>query len=356
MLRNLGLPFLRTFTAVAALAATFAAAPAAHAVTDAERAAARAAANEGFDAFEQRNWPDVVDRFKRAEGLFHSPVHLLYIARAQAQLGQLVEAYENYTKVAREVIQPGSPPAFTEAQKDAGKELAEIEPRVPHVTLEVEGAGSEPLKVTLDGTEIPATLIGISNPVNPGERKFMVTSGALKGEAAITVTEGSKQKVVVKLSGSGDAAASPASGAADKGGAGSAAAQGSVNTDTLADQGSGGGSPVLGYVALGVGVVGLGVGTVFALQAKSKWSEADDLCSGPGGRCSILEKSKVEGLDSDGKTASTLSIVSFAVGAVGIGAGVFLLTSGGGKKEAPPATASITPWVGLGSAGVNGRF
>src|SRR5512146_2478764 len=60
-----------------------------------ERVGARAAAVEGAKAFSEKRWADAIDFFKRAESLVHAPPHLLYMARAQAQIGQLVEAREN---------------------------------------------------------------------------------------------------------------------------------------------------------------------------------------------------------------------------------------------------------------------
>jgi hypothetical protein len=48
-----------------------------------------------------------------------------------------------------------------------------------------------------------------------------------------------------------------------------------------------------------------------------------------------------------------ISIVGLGAGAVGIGVGLYLLLSGG---EKPADQASVGPWLGLGAAGVRGRF
>jgi hypothetical protein len=100
--------------------------------------------------------------------------------------------------------------------------------------------------------------------------------------------------------------------------------------------------------------VGLGAGTVFALSSSSKRSEADDICSQEGEfSCPDDRRAEVEQLDSDADSASTMSIVSFIVGGVGVAGGVTLYFLSADKKS---TSASITPWVGLNSAGVRGRF
>ena len=86
------------------------------AVTDTERAGARAAANQGADAFDQGKWAEAVELFSHAEALVHSPIHLSYIARAQLKLGHWVEAYELFNRIKREPVEaPVSAPVAEEA-------------------------------------------------------------------------------------------------------------------------------------------------------------------------------------------------------------------------------------------------
>jgi len=110
------------------------------------------------------------------------------------------------------------------------------------------------------------------------------------------------------------------------------------------------------YAAFGVGAVGLGLGTVFLLQSGSKRSDADALCTLSGGGCPLEKKAEVESLDSDAKSASTLSVVGFAVGGVGIAAGVVMLVMSGKQESSAAARPAVYPWVGGNSAGVAGRF
>src|ERR1700742_3765530 len=86
--------------------------PNAFAQSDDDRAGARVAATEGVKAINEKRWADAADLFTRAESLVHSPVHLLYLARAQVQLGKLVKARENYNRIIREHFAPDAPDAF----------------------------------------------------------------------------------------------------------------------------------------------------------------------------------------------------------------------------------------------------
>lgn len=113
------------------------------------------------------------------------------------------------------------------------------------------------------------------------------------------------------------------------------------------------------YVAFGAGVVGLGIGTIFGLSAKSKYGQANaitkDNCpsSGP---CELPGSlfDKREGLGNEADAAKTLSIVGLAVGGVGLAAGVTLFVLSNKKEGA--AAARVEPYFGVGQLGLRGGF
>ncbi|HXK18191.1 MAG TPA: hypothetical protein VNG33_10340 [Polyangiaceae bacterium] len=127
---------------------------------------------------------------------------------------------------------------------------------------------------------------------------------------------------------------------------------------------------IASYAAFGVGVLGLAGGTYFALTAKSKQDELNTLCGGSPSQCPLDADSpdgtKATQLNNDSGSNKTLGIVGFAVGGVGIAAGVtlFILSSGSSSHaslSAPHVAAAkpaprIIPWVGYNSAGVVGQF
>lgn len=123
----------------------------------------------------------------------------------------------------------------------------------------------------------------------------------------------------------------------------------------------GNGMRIGAYVALGVGVVGLGAGTIFGLSAKNKYAEANDITNDhencpPSGPCELPAPlfDQREQLGKDGDSAKTLSLVGFIVGGVGVATGVTLFVLSNKKEQ--PAAAKVEPYLGIGHLGVRGSF
>ena len=121
------------------------------------------------------------------------------------------------------------------------------------------------------------------------------------------------------------------------------------------DSGGGNGLRIASYAALGVGAVGVGLGTVFALSAKSKYEEANDFC--PTFPCNLtrVDAARRSDLGDEADSAKTLSIVGFVVGGVGVASGVTLFVLSG-KKGGVSEGATLSPFIAPGSAGVRGSF
>lgn len=317
------------------------------ATTDEERAGARAAANAGAEAFESQRWADAITYFEKAESLVHAPPHLLHIARAHEKLGHLVEAREAYLKVTREALPADAPKVFRQAVEQANSELDALEPRVPRVSVVVQGDSSTPIKVLMNGKPVPDGLVGVPRPMNPGDYEFQASAeGAESSPVRLTVREGTNETVVLTLTRSASSTA-PAPGPAQP-------ASETLTQDTGDSETRPSTLRIASYASLGVGVVGVGLGTIFALRSTSKRNEANDICSLEGEfSCPENRRDEVEQLDSDADSAKTMSIVGFIVGGAGIAAGVTLYLM---SDEDTGQAASITPWAGLGSVGVRGRF
>jgi len=327
---------------------------AAFAQTDLERATARDAANSGRASFEAGQYEKAIDQFSRAEQLVHAPPHLLYLARAQAKLGKLVAAHETYLKITRETLKPNAPKAFSDAQGFAEQELAAVDARLPYVTVTLQGAPANGVSIDMDGTLLPSAMIGIPLPIDPGQHVFKATGSATSEPVTVRIAEAAKQSVVLKANPVAAAPPPVAPAAAGPGGA----------SEPLPDEGSQGtsGLRIASYVSFGVGAIGLGVGTVFLLKAKSSDDDAGklfDQCTAkdPGGNCGPL-RDEYEAKNSDANSQRGIGVASMIAGGVGVAAGVtfLILDAGKSSKSAQHTTPHVTPVFGFNSVGLVGAF
>jgi len=330
---------------------------AAYAQTDLERATARDAANSGRAAFEAGQYEKAIDQFSRAEQLVHAPPHLLYLARAQTKLGRLVAAHETYLKVTRETLKPNAPKAFSDAQSSAEQELAALDARLPYVTVTLQGAPAEGVNVDMDGTALPAAMIGIPVPTDPGQHVFKATGSAVSEPVTVRIAEGAKQTVVLKA----HPVAKPAPAAPVTPVAGAAV---STSAPPPVDSGSHGtsGLRVASYVSFGIGAIGLGVGTLFLLKSKSTDDEAGklfDQCAAldPAGECGPLRQ-QYESKNNDANSQRSIGITSMIAGGVGVAAGItfLILDVSKSSNSARRSEPHVTPVIGFNSVGLVGAF
>jgi hypothetical protein len=320
---------------IAAMALAFAR-PALAEPTDADRATARALAEEGAAALDAKKYDVAADRFARADQLVHAPTLLLALAQAEVGLGKYVEAQENYLRIMREGVPAGAPPAWKRAVETAQEEVKAIAPKLAWVTVTVAGADS--FNTTVDGTLFPKAALGIKRAVNPGDHLVKVQADGYKpAEASFKVGPGDATALELRLQALPKSlvpAAEPAKGA-----------QPAPVATTGADVGTSKSSQkVVGFVALGVGGAGLVVGSIAGALAMGKKSSLDSSCAN--GKCP--DQAPIDSY----RSVATVSTVGFVVGVVGAGAGAILLIT------APPSTehASVQPYIGLASAGAKVSF
>jgi hypothetical protein len=145
-------------------------------VSDSERAAARDLFRQGDELQHAGKYSDALDRFQRAQQAFSAPTNVLRIGQCQAALGQIVEATESYRAVTRTVLAAGSPPAFQTALDQAKTELAQLEPRVPHLLVQLSPSRATNAQMWLDGTSVSVALVGEPIPLDPGMHHVRVSA------------------------------------------------------------------------------------------------------------------------------------------------------------------------------------
>jgi len=208
------------------LATTFA--PPVVAQSAADKATARQLATEGIELFKAGKAADALDKLQRAQSLFDAPVHLIYLARCHAQLGQFVEAAEHYRRLIRTQLPDNASQVFKDAVADAKKELPDVEPKIASLRIDVEPANLQGLEVKVDDAPVSAAALGVDRPANPGSRRIVVKApGYSTVEKTVELKPGEKQKVALKLESDGSAPAGEGGAGGTGGGAGAGGSAGS---------------------------------------------------------------------------------------------------------------------------------
>lgn len=188
---------------------------------------------------------------------------------------------------------------------DCAERLNDLEKSIPTIVFsaKVGGADLSAVKVTMDGEALAERLDGTAVAVEPGEHTFKFE---MAGQSPVT------KKILIQQAQKDVASSSPS-------GRLPARRRPPVHSSTSSRREPRMGTQkVLALVAGGVGVVGVGVGAIFGLQAMSKHDEAAKVCPD---RCATASDAK---LWDDARSAGTISTVGFVVGGVGLAAGAVL--------------------------------
>lgn len=352
--RSLRALAFRAFGALTAPALLLAAAPAAYAqeASSQDIAQARQLGQQAQTAYDAGNYAESEKLWAAAAKLYpQAPTLTLGLARTQAKLGHFVGAQESYNKIIREWSNVAAPsPAFKDALEAAKSEVGAMASRIGHVVVTVEGPTNP--QVTIDDQSVPTAALGLKRPVDPGTHVVKATAeGYLPGETSFAVTEGSTAEAKLVLEKAPEVAQAQTPASTTYGPSADTGSKSSTNK-------------TLALVAFGVGGAGLVAGVVTGLIAMGKHGDLESACTG--GVCPPSEQGAVDSF----RTMGTISTIGFVVAGVGAAAGTVLLLTAPKSQatgaappratriaEAPRSTpVEVTPYLGLGGAGVTGRF
>lgn len=324
---------------------------------DADRTNARDFAVEGYKALQSGDYAFALDRFIRANVLYHAPAITLGLARAQAGLGRLVSAQDLYTRAAREVLPPSASTASKNAVHDAQIELDAISLRVPSVVIRVRGSSTA--RVMLDGIEVSAAALGMKQPVDPGRHVVTVSApGFAPGEVKVALVEGMSEMVTLELEPrraepppgeTGVPAAEPPTLPPGVTPTPEIPAPSKPEPEQLKPKGAT--QKTLSLVALGTGFTSLAVGGVAGGLALSKHGAISRSC--PDGHCPPDRRASLQSEIDSYSTLGTLSTIGFVTAVALTGTGVVLLLT---APKTNPSQPAITPSLGFGFIGAKGTF
>lgn len=131
-------------------------------------ASALSLGHAGLAHFSEGRFSEALDAFSRAEARMHSPVFVLYQARALKELGLLLEARRVYHAGASEDFEGAPPDAWVRARADALREMRELSLLIPRLTLHLEGGMQLPVVAEVQGRQIGIDEITHRLEADPG--------------------------------------------------------------------------------------------------------------------------------------------------------------------------------------------
>lgn len=297
-----------------------------------DKAAARDLFTDGVALREKGDLAGALVKFKGAYSLWPSATTGLELGRTHMQLGELIEARERLLETVKLPKKPGETSASQNAREEAQKLADSLAQRIPTLVFKLSGAPG--VKVTLDGRELPNETLGSPRKVNPGKHTVVArAAGSADLNIEVAVEEGQTREVPLVF-------AMPAK---------TITPEPTPPPAPVVDTAPSHTSPLV-YVGFGVAGVGIVVGSVTGALAMSSASSLKSSCTD--GRCPPAAHDDVDAYQRWG----TISTISFIAAGVGAAVGIYGLLSSpvsGPRKE---AHAHVTPWIGVGSAGLAGAF
>lgn len=140
---------------------------------------ARPVAAKALTDYDEGRYTDALAGFQQADSIYPAPQYRAYIARSYAKLGQLVAAARTYNSVLSMPAPSDAAPAFQVAQMTAQAELADLQKRLPTLSVVVGGPSPSDAHATLDGQ--PLDLSGTAPiPVDPGTHTVNVQANGFE--------------------------------------------------------------------------------------------------------------------------------------------------------------------------------
>jgi hypothetical protein len=291
-----------------------------------DRPVASALFRKGLEELNQKNYGKACPDFEESYHLSQLPGTLFTLAECYAFAGKIASAvarYGDYLEVMSK--RPDGERIIQRGRMDrAVARKAELEPKVPLLTLSYKKALPAKTSITRNGIEVTEVMLNTPLPVDPGKQEIVIslTDGQVHRQE-IVISEGvqrSLQLVVPVLK---------------------PRPKGSENGSSLGHREA----PrtkltPLFWVTSGITVAALATGSVTGWLALQKKQASEPDCMA--GQCNAEGFSNVSAM----KSLGTVSTISFVVGGVGLSAVIvqLLLPSSSSKESSKAKTAfSLTP-------------
>ena len=323
-------------------------------------AAAKALFDQAQALIQQEHFAEACPKLQESNRLDPGIGTQFHLANCYERSGRIASAWAAFSEVAAHTRAKGE----VERAKVAQQRAEALESRLPRLTVIVpEASKVSGLEIRRNGILVGAAQWGTPVPVDPGEVELTATApGKQALRQTLRLEEGKTSNYSLPTLDLDESAAAPAASATTAPQAAAPSATSPVAPASLPhDQPAAKSSNAPWIIALaGVGVVGAGLGTAFAVMAKSKYNE-----SLSAGRCdtdnrNLCGSTGVE-LRNDARTKGDIATVSIIVGGAALaGAGIVWLASGSAEEKYAVSSTRLraAPAIGpnLAALFVQGRF
>lgn len=328
------------------LTAVLAAAGPAHA-QGGDKATAEILFNEGRTLMQDGKFDLACEKLAESQRLDPGVGTLLNLAECQERQGRTASAWATWLEAASGARAAG----HADREAHARQRADALKSKLVTLTVDVpEENRVEGLAVLRNGTPLGRALWGTAAPVDPGTHTITASAPGHQSWSSVAgVREGTPARVVVPRL-TKDVPTAPPAPATPSIGFG-ADASSSARPAQASDRK---GPPVLSYVAGGVGVIGLGVGALFGLQAISKKNDSEDDCDSENVCGDDGLALRDEAFD-----AAMVSNIGFGVGVAGLAAAaVIWLTAPVAESSSGSGVLAVsaTATPGLAAVTVQGAF
>ncbi len=291
--------------------------PAASAQDTGAAAAATQLFDEGVAAMEKGRFAEACPKLAKSQELSPNGGTLLALADCYDKNGQFASAWVAYKDVADRAAAAHK----SDVEKNALDAAKRLEPKISRLTVTVPTIDG--LAVKRDGKPVNPAELGVPVPLDPGQHTIEASAPGRKPFSARVVfgnMGAHKTLAVPELeaeASSGDATQPP--------------------PPPRTEGSPGKAQRIVGLAVGGVGIVGLAIGTVFGLQAKSKNDDASAACPDP----SHCSQAGID-LDKKARDAATISTIGFiAGGALLVGGAVLFFTAPSGSPAESAASLGV---------------
>ncbi len=170
--------------------------------TDANTTIALGKFDEGRNAFEGGRFEEALLAFQQSNSLSASPNSRLYMARCYRALGKVASAYTTYRLAAREAqdrLTATGERRYGATRDAATSEGAELEPKVPRLTMVVPGGLPEGFTLKENGAEVAKEAWGVAVETDPGDLTLEATGPRLfPWKKSVTLAEGAQERIEIE--------------------------------------------------------------------------------------------------------------------------------------------------------------